>query len=113
MATQSDLDINRGVRRILVKHWIDLGRISVRSSQGRVLIWGSLLRIPGTTQELTTPIVDAIFYDIRRLRGIKRLTAHFDNWIKDVGRWRPFERHGAGADKRDSLKSTARSITID
>ena len=84
MATQSDLDINRGVRRILVKHWIDLGRISVRSSQGRLLIRGSLLRIPGTTQELTTPIVDAIFYDIQRLRGVKHLTAHLHRPAMDI-----------------------------
>lgn len=113
MATQSDLDINREVRRILVKHWIDLGRISVRSSQGRVLIRGSLLRIPGTTQELTTPIVESMFSAMQRLRGVKHLTAHVDNWIKEGGRWRPFERHGARVDKKDSLKSAAGTITID
>jgi hypothetical protein len=36
MMEMIDLDINRGVRRVLVKHWIDLGRISVRTTRGRV-----------------------------------------------------------------------------
>ena len=33
MITQTDLEINRAVRRIMVKHWIDLGCISVRTAK--------------------------------------------------------------------------------
>ena len=112
MALPTDLDINRGVRRILVKHWIDLGRISVRSQQGRVLLRGRLLRITGTKGALTTPIVEAMFADMKRIRGAKQVTAHFENWVKEGGRWREFERHAARVETKDSVKTAKGSITI-
>lgn len=113
MTIQSDLDTNRGVRRVLVKHWVDLGRLSVRSTQGRVLIRGRLLRIQGASGELTTPIVEAMFNDIRRLRGVRNVTAHLDNWIKDGGRWKEFERHATRVETKESVKSAESSVTIE
>jgi len=91
MNTPTDLDINRSIRRIMVKHWIDLGRIAVRSSRGMVTIHGILRRIPGTEQELTTPIVERIFYDIGRLPGVKNVRTRLDNWGKEGGRWHPVD----------------------
>lgn len=92
----SDLDINRAVRRILVKHWVDLGRLSIRSSKGRVLIRGLLRRIPGADQPLTTPIVEAMFYEASRIRGVSQITAYLENWTRDQGRWRPTDDAGNG-----------------
>jgi len=112
MSIQDDLDINRGVRRVLVKHWIDLGRLSVRSTQGRVLIRGRLLRIQGVKVALTTPIVEAMFAEIQRLRAVRNVTAHLDNWIKDGGRWREFERYTTRVETKESVKSAGSSVTI-
>ena len=113
MTIQNDLDINRGVRRVLVKHWVDLGRMSVRSTQGRVLIRGRLLRIQGAKGALTTPIVEAMFYEIQHLRGVQNVTAHLDNWVKDGGRWREFERHSVRVEDRDSVKAAGSSVKIE
>ena len=87
----SDLDINRGIRRILVKHWVDLGRISVRTTQGRIRIHGFLQRIPGRNEALTIPIVERIFYDISRVNGVRKVYTTLENWIAEGGRWRPVE----------------------
>lgn len=104
MSTGNDLDVNRSVRRILVKHWIDLGRVSVRTSKGKVTIYGKLRRVEGQQPPLTTPIVDAIFYDINRIRAVKAVKGRLENWICDGGSWREFERQGInlGTESRES-----------
>jgi hypothetical protein len=104
MTVRTDLDINRSVRTILVRHWIDLGRISIRSSKGKVWIYGELHRIEGTREPLTTPIVERIFYDIRRLPEVRMVTTQIENWICESGSWRP----AAGQAKKteDSGKDT-------
>ena len=92
MPPPSDLDINRGVRRVLVKHWVDLGRLSVRSTQGAVMLYGVLQRVSGRNDDLTPRIVDTIFQEIKRVRGVTRITAHFENWKVESGAWQPISR---------------------
>jgi hypothetical protein len=89
MTIQNDLDVTRNVRRVLVKHWIDLGRLSIRAIRGHVLIHGFLQRIPGLKEELTTPIVEAMFLEIKRVPGFQRMTPQIVNWINEGGRWMP------------------------
>ena len=90
--SRNDLDINRAVRRLLVKHWVDLGRVSVRTSKGKVIIFGNLRRIEGQRGPLTTPIVDALFYEISRIREVKSVRGRLENWINEGGRWREHDR---------------------
>lgn len=90
MPGQSDLQLNRSIRRILVRHWVDLGRLSIRSTNGMVLVYGRLQRIAGR-EALTPPTVEAIFYDIRRLKDTRRIKPHLENWSNEGGLWRPVE----------------------
>jgi hypothetical protein len=85
----------------------------VRSTQGRVLIRGNLLRIQGAKGDLITPLVEAMFHEIQHLPGVRNVTAHLDNWVKDSGRWRPFERHEAQVDSKESVKSAGHSVSIE
>jgi hypothetical protein len=95
MPSSSDLDINRAIRRIMVKHWVDLGRISIRTTGGRVLMRGLLRRIEGCAQaDFTSATVEAMFYEISRIKGIQRVTAHFENWLSEGGRWKLTEPKG-------------------
>ena len=87
--SQEDLEINRAVRRILVRHWLDLGRLSVRSSLGRLTIRGAVDRIEGVREELTGALVDAIFNEIRRIPAVRNLHAEISNWVNQGGRWQP------------------------
>ncbi len=104
MNTASDLDINRAVRRVLVKHWVDLGRISVRSTRGRVIIYGNLRRIEGQHSPLSSTIVDAMLYEIGRIKEVRSVKGRFENWICEGGCWRAFERTDAklGTEEIDS-----------
>jgi len=94
----SDLNINRAVRHVLVKHWIDLGRLSVRSTNGAVYMYGVLQRMPGLQGDLTGKILDSMFYEIHRARGVSRLHTHFENWSNRNGLWRAVgeQAHNAG-----------------
>ncbi len=85
--SQADLDINRNVRKILVKHFIDLGCLSLRSSNGRVTIRGELMRIFGVAEKLSPPIVETIFGDIKRISGVKHIDIELENWTNEGGRW--------------------------
>lgn len=105
MTQNSDLDINRAARRILVKHWIDLGRISVHTTRGRVAIYGVLRRIEGRLETLTGPVVDNIFRDLDTIKGVQIVRPHLDNWTNDGGRWRPCEQ----ARHQDDDKATPSS----
>lgn len=94
--SQDDLRINRDVRKILVKHWLDLGRLSVRSSLGRLMIRGSLERIRGVKEELTPAIVNEMFRKIKQIDGVVRMNVELDNWANDDGRWVPAEKGRTG-----------------
>jgi hypothetical protein len=96
MNAQTDLDVARGVRRIMVKHWIDLGRLSIRSTGGRVSMYGLLQRISGMREPLTGPLVDEMFREMRRVGGVRFISAHLDNWTDQGGMWRPVEGAAAG-----------------
>ncbi len=85
--SQIDLDINRAVRSVLVKHWIDLGRLSVRSTDGKLYVRGALSRIAGVNEELTSAIVDAMFSEIKRIRNLRQVYPMLENWTNDSGSW--------------------------
>jgi hypothetical protein len=93
MKALTDLDINREIRKVLVKHWIDLGRLSIRTSRGRVMIHGLLDRIAGSREKLSSPIVEAMFEEIHRIDGVNRVTAELANWVNSEGKsWVEIER---------------------
>jgi hypothetical protein len=99
MSRQEDLDVNKSIRKVLIRHWIDLGRLSVRTSKGKAFIHGSLHRIYGMNEELTTSIVESIFTEIRRIKNLANMHVEFDNWTDAGGKWQMVER-AASLDRR-------------
>lgn len=89
----SDLDINRQIRQVLVRSWIDLGRLSIRTTGGVIMIRGLLHKVPGASGELNSTTIGNIFNDIRRIPGTKRVVTEFSNWVNTGNGWQP----GAGA----------------
>lgn len=74
------MEIFRKIRVVLVRHMIDIGRLSIRISMNRVHLHGSLSRLPGVTTELTPAVVRTIFSELGMIRGIRRVDGDFDNW---------------------------------
>ena len=98
---QTDLEINKNIRKVLVRHWVDLGRLRMSSAGGRIYIRGLLTKIPGQgTTDLATANVDAIFSELKRIPHVKWVSADLENWTDANGTWIPIEQ------KKQSLKHT-------
>lgn len=90
----NDHEINRGVRGVLSRHWVDLSSTNFASRQGVVRLMGELRRVgPQSDQALENTNLIALDTELRRLRGVRRV--HFDlaNWRRNEdGEWVRSER---------------------
>lgn len=83
----TDLDINCYVRKVLVRHWIDLGRVSMRTTRGVVRLSGELRTLRNPKDELSTALILTILTEIRRIKNVRRITTDFINWVYKDGMW--------------------------
>jgi len=92
--TVSDHEINRGVRGVLTRHWVDLSSTNFASRKGVVRLVGELRRMgsdPASSLESTNIV--AIDAELRRIRGVQRVHLDVTNWRRnDDGDWEPVER---------------------
>ena len=109
----SDLEINRNVRKILIRHRIDLGWLSLSSCRGSVRIHGKFQRIPGAEIELNPHLMGSIFEELHRQSGSKRISAELQNWIHD-GSLRGWTHKGDTPTKisTDLQQTTAQTFQI-
>ncbi|OVE74632.1 hypothetical protein BVX94_00010, partial [bacterium B17] len=96
-----------------VKHWIDLGRLSMRSAAGRVYVRGTLERIYGNTEKITPTLVDTIFTEIKRVKGVKGVTPDLDNWTNEAGAWKPAGQPDSKKKRDDSDRTSGTGGTYD
>lgn len=102
------MEIFRQVRVVLVRHMIDIGRLSIQLSMSQLRLTGSLCRLPGVTSALTPDIVKAIFSELNRIHGIRRVDGEFDNW-------KPADKMGtswAPVDAKKVTPATLRTPTV-
>jgi hypothetical protein len=92
----TDLEINCAVRKVLVRHWIDLGKISIRSTSGVVTLSGTLDKLPKVDSPLTSSSVGEIVSEIRRASSVKRVQSGLTNWGEADGMWKPIATKSAG-----------------
>ena len=80
-------EIYRQVRTVLVRHLIDVGRLTIQISMNHLHLQGTLRRLSGVTAVLTSQNIHAIFSELRLIRGVRRVNGEFDNWrqMDDVG----------------------------
>ena len=79
-AQPTRIEVYRQIRVVLVRHLIDIGRLSIQISTSQLHLHGSLCRLPGVTAALTPEIVQSIFSELGRIHGVRRVDGDFDNW---------------------------------
>ncbi len=91
MPPPSDLELKRQVRKLLVRHNINLGWITIACCRGNVQVSGNLLLLPGTGVELTAPLLSSLFHQIARTNGVRRVSAELHNWTHNgaLDAWKP------------------------
>jgi hypothetical protein len=90
----SRTEMYRQIRVILVRHLIDIGRLSIQMSSSSVRLHGTLLRLPGVSAPLAPEMVGSIMSEIGRVEGVKRVIAEFENWTQahGMGAWHLVEK---------------------
>ena len=85
-----DLHINCAVRKVMVRHWIDLGKLSMRTTRGVVRLSGALSRLPGAAGHLNCALIITILSEIKRVTHVRRVSADFTNWTRTgIDGWTP------------------------
>lgn len=87
-------ELYRKVRSVFVRHWIDLGRLSVHLSGTGLHLHGHLMKLPSSGAELSAPAVQELMDELARLHRSIRLDAQFDNWQLSAGNWLPKSDQG-------------------
>src|SRR5438093_980050 len=87
MSRQDDLDVNVAIRRILVRHWVDLGKITIRTTNSVPTLGGVLTRISDDYKHMITPNLDEIVAEIRRIRGVRHVNVQLTDWSLQAGGW--------------------------
>ena len=87
--SHSDQEVNRGVRSVLSRHWVDLTKTNFASRRGIVRLMGELQRLgPESSRPMEPQNLETLDSELRRVRGVDRV--HFDlaNWSKnEEGEW--------------------------
>lgn len=84
----TDLEINCGVRKVLVRHWTDLGKISVRTTSGVTALSGELMKLPNVDPPFTSSSVTGMINEIKRMSAVRRVQPNLKNWVECDGVWK-------------------------
>ncbi len=116
--SREDLSANRAVRSVLVRHWLNLGLLTIRTTAGRTTLRGELKRIEGVKNPLSPSIVESLFAEIKRIPSVRHVHMDMVNWTQVGGRWQPREQDKRMSDeqaflKDDSEKNASRAFDFD
>ncbi len=86
--SNSDLQINVRIRKILASHWIDLRDLHYRAYKGTVRLSGYMKRINGIPTDVLPMPIPLIEHEVRRIEGVKLVFFDLENFKKNVeGSW--------------------------
>lgn len=114
MSRLPDLETNCAVRRVLVRHWIDLGKISLRTTNGVVSLSGELLRLSHGGNALTPASLLQITSELSGVPRVRRISVNFTNWANVNGIWKAVVKTGSTPEAMpQSLKPQPSTFEID
>lgn len=88
-----DFRINAAVRRILIRHWLDLQLIDYRTTNCVVYIRGRFRGKGGRGRDkrkdymINPSVVEAVEREIGRISGVKRVHMKLEGWTRSGGKW--------------------------
>jgi hypothetical protein len=88
MADASDTEITAAVRKVLVKHWVDVSRIRIRVTRGVLILTGTIDKIYGAEGgPVDRSFLSSLDQGLQAVKGLRRIRYQFGNWAKDGGEW--------------------------
>ena len=79
MRILSDTEINCRVRQALVQRWLDLGRLSLRTTRGVVHLHGTLAKISDAETQVSQEEISGLLLAIGAIPGVERVQVDLSN----------------------------------
>jgi hypothetical protein len=97
----SDFQVNSRVRGIFAKHWLDTSQLSVVTIKGNVYLGGRIRKLPAVSSdiEINEELMEAIDFEIGRIKGVKRITYRLEEWRREAGKFISLSAHRKTADE--------------
>ena len=85
----NDHEINRRIRAVLSRHWVDLASTNFASRKGIVRLTGDLKRVgPQAGRPLESTSLTILDSEMRRQKGVQRVHFELANWRRtEDGEW--------------------------
>lgn len=86
----SDSQIRSRTRSVLVRHWLDMQRIALSCSRGRIRIRGELQPFGDRSRDpIDAHKIEQLEHDLKTVRGVVSVQFELENWTKlESGTWR-------------------------
>ncbi|MBD3161891.1 MAG: hypothetical protein GF328_07290 [Candidatus Latescibacteria bacterium] len=81
------MELQAAIRRMLVAHWIDVGKINIQVTSSTALLRGQLLRVQDG-EPITPLVIEELEQKLSRIKGVKHVRWRLENWVLDRGKWR-------------------------
>ena len=97
----SDFQINSRVRGIFSKHWLDTSQLSVVTIKGNVYVGGNIKKLAAVSSkiEINEDLMESIDFELRRIKGVKRVTYRLEEWRKEAGKFISLVHKKAGEEE--------------
>ena len=79
-------DLTSAVRRVLVKSWLDMGKIRLQVAGKTVIIRGRIVK-NRDDDPVTGLFLEQLEQTIRATRGVKNLRWILEDWAHERGQW--------------------------
>ena len=83
----SSIDITKSIRQILVKNWLDMGKIRIQVAGKTVIIRGRLTK-SRDDDPVTGQYIEGLETALRGVKGVKNFRWNLDDWVHERGAWR-------------------------
>jgi hypothetical protein len=88
VAELSDKEVTVGVRKILVKNWVDIAKVRIRVTKGVAILTGTIAKTYAADDANVDPkFLSSVDQGLQTVKGLRRIRYQFDNWTKDGGEW--------------------------
>jgi hypothetical protein len=85
------VETTKAVRTILVKSWLDMGKIKIQVAGKTVIIRGRLTKSRADDDPVNGMFIEQLEQKISNLKEVKFIRWSLDDWKHERGQWRTKE----------------------
>ncbi|MCU0724489.1 MAG: hypothetical protein MUE73_01670 [Planctomycetes bacterium] len=87
----ADVDLTSAVRKILVKNWIDMGKVRLQVAGKTVILRGQVRKSGEGHDPVNGLFLEELERQIMAAKGVRFVRWILEDWKQDRGKWVPGE----------------------